>query len=177
MMRWPINSWPYFMTPKDANENFANIAAKFAKLVNKKQDRIIHTPYHDAFVVALHQFPAHEDVKELGSWKRFIEKEGFKSLSIFAECATTRKAFENIIDANEFLLTKQYPRAEEHPELAALCKKLLINNDGFEAGLAQVQSGWPKKETDSLPLVEIADNSKRYFWVKLPPQDMRAMPW
>ena len=71
--------------------------------------------------------------------------------------------------------SKRYPRAEEHPDLAKLCMKLKIGNDGFEAGLKQVISGWPKKEKDNLPIVDIADTSKEYFWVKLPPQDMRAM--
>ena len=93
-------------------------------IIKKKQDKSIQTPYHDAFVVSLNPFPAFSDVKDLGSWKTFIEREGFKSLSIFSECATTQSAFTNIKEANQFLLTKQYPRAHEHPELAALCKKL-----------------------------------------------------
>ena len=160
---------------KSIDENFINIAVKFAKLIRTKQDKTITAPYHDAFVVALNHFPVYRDVEDFASWKKFMEKEGFKSLSIFAECATTRKAFESIRSANEFLLAKKYPRAEEHRELAELCKKLLIGNDGFEAGLEQVKSGWPKKETDNLPIVDIVDTSGQYFWVKLPPQDMRAM--
>lgn len=100
---------------------------------------------------------------------------GIESLAIFAEYATQQKAFVDIKSANQASLAKKYPRASEHPVLANLCKELMISNEGFEAGLAQVKSGWPKKETDNLPTVDIASDNGQFFWVKLPPQDMRAM--
>ncbi len=156
-------------------KNFEQISKKFDKLITTKQDKTIATPYHDAFVTTLHHFPKFEDVQGLDGWKSFIIKEGFKSLDIFASCATQNPAFENIKEANTFLLAQTYPRAQENPTLAKLCKALRIKNEGFEAGLEEVKTGWPKKETDNLPIVDIQDNTGNYFWVKLPPQDMRAL--
>jgi hypothetical protein len=165
----------FYDPKKNLDENFEIIASKFARLVTKNQDSPIKTPYHDAFVIALDRFPVFREVQDLDSWKTFIENQGFKSLAIFAEYATQQKAFVDIKSANQASLAKKYPRASEHPVLANLCKELLISNEGFEAGLAQVKSGWPKKETDNLPTVDIASDNGQFFWVKLPPQDMRAM--
>ncbi len=165
----------FYDPSKTKDENFQIIAKKFAKLIRTKQDKSVSTPYHDALIVHFNKLAAFRDVKDLSSWRNFIEKEGLNSLKVFSECATISKAFKNIKEAKEFLITKKYPRASENPKLAALCKKLLISNDGFEAGLTQVSDGWPKKESDNLPIVDIADESGKFFWVKLPPGDMRAM--
>jgi hypothetical protein len=156
-------------------ENVNNISQKFDSLITTKQDKKIETPYHDALVTKLHHFPKHETIKNFESWQAFITKGGFKTLRIFSECASSHPAFENTQQGQAFLLKQKYPRAEEDPKLAKICKDMLISNQSFEAGLQEVESGWPKKERDNLPIVDIADDSGKYFWVKLPPQDMRAL--
>jgi len=140
-----------FYDPNKTNdENFQSISTKFDSIITKKQDKSIAHPYHDAFVTILHHFPIFSAVKDLQSWQAFIAKEGFKALNIFAQCAHLQPAFENIKEAQDFLLKQKYPRANEHPELAKLCKKLLIDNAGFEAGLNEVKTGWPKKNNRQL---------------------------
>lgn len=165
-----------FCEPQQSREqHFEIIAKKFAKLITTKQDKTIKTPFHDAFVTELNHLPKFNDVHDFRSWQAFIAQEGFKALSIFSQCAHLQPAFNNIKEAQNFLLKQTYPHAEENPKLARLCKRMLISNKGFEAGLQEVKTGWPKKERDNLPIVDIADASGQYFWVKLPPQDMRAL--
>ncbi len=171
----PYKLMALFYDPqKSPEQNFEIIARKFDKLISTKQDKTIKTPLHDAFVTALNHFPKYADIKNVSSWQSFITQEGFKALSIFSQCAHLQPAFKNMKEAQNFLLKQTYSGAEEHPKLAKLCKSMLISNEGFEAGLKEVSSGWPKKERDNLPIVDIADDSGQYFWVKLPPQDLSA---
>ncbi len=66
----------FYDPKKNLDENFEIIASKFARLVTKNQDSPIKTPYHDAFVIALHRFPVLRAVQDLDSWKTFIENQG-----------------------------------------------------------------------------------------------------
>lgn len=71
------------------------------------------------------------------------------------------------------------PRAAENIELATLCRKMLISNGGFNAGLDYAQFSGPTKTHDNLPIVQIKytpeHSSETFFWVKRPPQDMHAL--
>ena len=165
----------FYDSEQNQDKNFEIISQKFDKVIKTKQDTPIKTPYHEAFVTELNHFPQFSDIKNFQSWQKFITQEGFKALRIFSECAQLQDAFKTIQQAKEFLLKKTYPCAEDHPELAKLCKRMLISNEGFEAGLQEIKNGWPKKQTDNLPIVDIADKTGQFFWVKLPPQDMRAL--
>jgi hypothetical protein len=170
---------------QNADVNFAEISTQFNKLLGR-QDRTIDTPYHDAFITALNNFPKLSEIQDFQSWKNFITKEGFQTLEIFASYANNRAAFQNIKEAKEFLLNQTYPRANESDkslELAKICRKMLILNAEFEAGLKEIENVWPKKQTDNLPIVDInhtifdekGNIQEQYFWVKLPPKDMRAL--
>lgn len=165
----------FYDPSKSQDANFVHISQQFNKLFKTRKDKSIKTPYHDAFITDLVYFPKFRDVINLPGWQEFLKSAGFKALSIFSQYAEQVEPFTTIQEAQEYILNQIYPRANEHPRLAKLCKSMLISNHGFEAGLEQVLSGWPKKESDNLPIVDIADDSGRFFWVKLPPQDMRAM--
>jgi len=160
---------------KSQDDNFNLISQKFNKLISTKQDKTIKHPYHDVLVTELNNLPPYNE--NFPGWLKFINKEGVKSLSIFSQCAENIDflPFETIKDAHEFMLKQKYPRADENIELAKLCKNMVILNSRFEAALNEVSSGWPKKETDNLPIVDIQDSTGQYFWVKLPTQDMRAL--
>ena len=82
-------------------------------------------------------------------------------------------------EAKYIQLTKVYPRAKENPDFAQFCKAYRVKNEEFESGLDFVNSGWPKKTNDNLPLVDIKlidrGTNTEYRWVKLPPEDLRAL--
>ena len=156
-------------------DNFQHISVAFRNLIKMKQDKTIEKPYHDAFITALHAFPKCSQVKNIQGWKSFIRTKGFQTLKIFSECAIHREPFVTIQQAQQYLLEKKYPRALEHPALANICKKMLISEAGFNDGLKFIKSGWPKKRHDNLPNLQVTDKSGVYVWVKLPPQDMRAL--
>jgi dihydroorotase len=165
----------FYDPKKNLDENFKLISQKFDTLITTKQDKMITSPYHDTFLTTLIHFPKREDVQDFDGWKSFIMNQGLKGLDFFAKYAQIRPAFKSLQEAQEYLITQAYPRAHDNLTLAKLCKSMLISNYGFEAGLEEVKSGWPKKRTDNLPIVDISDETNQYFWVKLPPEDMRAM--
>lgn len=151
------------------DDNIKNISKCAEKLLKKGNH------YYDLISVKLPVF--HSEYTP--SWKAFINKESFQALASFSQFGASQNAFENIGQANDAMLVLKYPKAGESRVLANLCRNLLITNEGFEEGLSQIRTGWPKKQTDHLPIIDLKviapKEAKDYFWVKLPPQDMRAL--
>jgi hypothetical protein len=160
----------------DADKCLENIAKDFFKISQQIQHG---TPYHDAFVTILHSFPTATDAKNIQAWREFIKNVGFSGLLFFADCASFESVPASLKEAQEPQLTKTYPRAKENLEFAKFCKKYRAKNDEFEKGLDFIKTGWPKKTTDNLPLVDIKlidrGTNTEYRWVKLPPNDKRAL--
>ena len=163
---------PYKLMVICPGSTLKDIARLFLNII-KNQDQAIAHPYHDAFVTILHNFPPNSVIHNLPSWQKFIAKNGFKSLQYFADFASLREGFIDMRAAKEAILTRTYPRASENPKLALICQEMRLSNHYFEAGLAYVQCGWPKKTSDNLPEIQL--QHEEYTWVKLPPEDLRAL--
>ena len=151
------------------SDGFVKVSAPFKHKKNH--------PYHDAFVTELNHFPTVADAKNIQEWRGFILQFGFPGLTIFADCKLFDQVPKTLQEGQTAQLAKSYPRAQENLGFAAICKSLLIKNDGFESGLDFIKTGWPKKQSDNLPLVDIkvSDETYEYRWVKLPPDDKRAL--
>lgn len=158
------------------DEVIQHIAANFAKIHKGNPSK---TTYHDTFVTELINFPTNVQAKDMDRWRQFILNHKFPALKVFADCQLFDSVPKNMQDAKTKQLVKVYPRAEENPDFAMFCKGLRVKNAEFESGLDFIKSdcGWPKKRDDNLPKVDvrISKGGDDYRWVKLPPDDLRAL--
>lgn len=181
----------FYDADKSQIDNFEHIATSFNRFLTVGQDVAIQHPLYDVFVSELYFLPCfpiilgtcENNIPEKDpcfmAWKTFVRGHGVKTLKIFLEASPIREPLQSSQDLDMFLLLKLYLRAAENIELATLCRKMLVSNVGFNAGLDYVQSSWPKKTHDNLPIVQIKytpeHSNETFYWVKLPPQDMRAL--
>jgi hypothetical protein len=165
----------FYDANKSEDENFKFIAQSFAHFVSVFQEEDYRTPYHDILITSFYHLPTRP--LEFPQWKNLILQNGVRALPVFFECEKIAVVPEKWEVAQDYLLFKKYTRAEENLELARLCKKMVICEQGFNAGLDFIQDVWPKKTHDHLPdlEVEVSNETATYFWLKLPPQDYRAL--
>ncbi len=159
-------------SPLNTHKCFEKIAITFDKLSGSTK-----RPYHDVFVVGLESFPRASDANDIKQWHRFIQNNGFHALPFCADCKSFDTVPKTLQEAKETQFKKIYPRAAENTAFARFCKVFRIDNEGFEAGLDFITSGWPKKDSDNLPLVDIRliEDGNEYRWVKLPTNDLSAL--
>lgn len=161
-------------SPVDIDKCIKEIAAAFVKFSQPIQDK---KPYHDVFVAELQAFPDAEAAKDIKAWHSLMKAYGYHALPFFADCQSFDAVPKTLQEAKNIQIKKIYPRAAENYEFARFCKAYRIDTESFNAGLNFIQSGWPKKELDNLPLVDIRriEGKNEYRCVKLPPGDLRAL--
>ncbi len=153
------------------NENFEQISEKF----NGFLDHSKPTPLTNVFLRDFLYLPIFTLVKDYPSWQAFVIREGYPALQLFSKFAQRRPAFSSMQEAQDTLFFQAFPQAQEHLKLAKLCHHMRMSNEVFKENLALVNSGWPKKEIDNLPIVDIADKTGEYFWVRVLPQDLLSL--
>lgn len=134
-------------------------------------------PLHDALVQAI---PVNEPaLKDLSGWRKFIHRYGYKALGIY-EVATeiekflAGKAPITMVEAEEAASKIIFPRANEYPTLARLCKQYHMPENIFNQCLDIEEK---RKKRDKLPNIHIDGQElgfPGYHLIKLPIDDPRA---
>jgi hypothetical protein len=159
----------------NTEDNFKHISYAFSNFEKTNKDEELANPYHDILVTNFYYLPHFSGLVNFSKWQAFIVANGVRALPVFFQCQTIGDTPIDWEQAKDYLLSQKYPRAQENLNLARICKKFVIGEQGFNAGLDFVQDVWPKKLHDNLPNLEVSDSTQQYFWLKLPPQDLRAL--
>jgi len=133
-------------------------------------------PLHDLLI---QDFPSNTPpLQDMKGWRAFIEKYSQKGLEIFQiaseiEAITEGKAPGDMPEATRIASRISYPRYEENPELALICRKYRVREKHFNRCLELEKTA---KSRDRLPEV-LVDGKEAgypgYFIVKLPFNDPR----
>jgi hypothetical protein len=139
-----------------------------------------NTPYHHAWVTMFNELPARETLADFPGWKTLFKQYRSASLSYFADAKNLEilnggTAPKSLAIAQALLKKPKYKRAAEDMGFAEICRNTETSEATFEKGLQFIQRGWPRKKRDNLPKVRIWVNDRKYVWLKLPPQDKRAL--
>ena len=153
------------------------------------------TPYHDVLLNKIY-LPVANEVKDMQGWRQFIDhntKDNLVPSLLFfsvAPCIEQQIQLERphhlaprtLLEAKNMYARCIYRRGAEHPELAMLCKKYNIPEDGDECSYNKCLNylktiNWPAKLTDNLPAPVIKGEGEAlgYYWVKLPTSDLRSL--
>lgn len=138
------------------------------------------TPYHEALITQLYHLSPRHHLKDFKGWKILLSKYRYQALRYFADAENIERlnsndAPKNINIAKAISYAHKYPRAKEDIDFAEICRKQVVPNEVFCRALDYMQAGWPRKNLDDLPDVEVADATGVYFWLKLPVSDKHAL--
>ncbi|NBX85506.1 MAG: hypothetical protein EBQ95_07870 [Gammaproteobacteria bacterium] len=139
-----------------------------------------NTPYHAAWLTMLHDLPFREELMDFSGWRALFKQYRMNALYYFSDAKNLETlnggGAPKSLDIAQALLKKhKYKRAAEDTVFAEICRKKVIPEETFEKGLNFIQRGWPRKKSDDLPNVRVLINNGEYVWLKLPPQDKRAL--
>ena len=188
-----------FINPNEPIPSLKDIAKSTQDLLTKR-DTPINKPFHDVLAMKL-KLPVASDIGDPAGWKALIKKQGEKSFPFFAHAkeieskTSSKKAPVTITEAKKADVQIKYKRASEDLEFAILCYNYDtgVNSDAdeepgleetFNISLDYIQSDWPKKTRDNLKktydnlpdlITEGEGKADGYYWVKLPPNDKRAL--
>lgn len=180
-----------FMDPasQDTPQNIVNAIAKETNtLLSTLEGDTLH-PLHDSLLVKLSQLPPAGKLQDKAGWRQFVKDNGVKSFPFLMmadaieakiNATSTKPAFRaptSIDEANKMAALCHYKRSSEDKAFAELCYHNKVPEKQFNRCMDYITSGWPKKEKDSIPDIQIKGEGEAagLYWVKLPVTDKRAL--
>ncbi len=168
-----------FVDPNDTRTQTLDAVAAATDKLLVTRGKHMTSPLHDLLLDMRLPVPGQIDRQ---GWQALLKKEGAQALPFFSEAKKIEdknggKAPALLKDARRLQLLCQYARAHEDAAFAATCRDYKVSENSFHQALDFMTSGWPKKTTDSIPALVIqgTDQAAGYYWVKLPPDDKRAL--
>jgi hypothetical protein len=164
---------------KSVEEWFDTISKNADKLTNTFEQGSTH-PYHDALLIRLNELPPAHAIQDRLGWMKLVQQKnvGVRAFPYLAiankiEEKNECRAPSTLEQAKEIAARCKYSRIDEDKEFGILCNQYKISEKRFNKCLEYIQSGWPKKEEDSIPKLIITH--KKFTWSKLPVTDKCAL--
>ncbi len=168
-------------------ESFDTVAKETYKLIANNDGDKSH-PLHHALLVKLN-LPSANTFEDKAGWQALVKSAGINAFYFLAMAEKIEKkiatklegsaprAPKNMKEAKAIAALCHYRRASEDPDFAELCHRYKVTEYRFNQCLDYIASGFPKKETDIIPDIQVIGEgpAEGLYWLKLPLADKRAL--
>ena len=137
-------------------------------------------PFHNCLLDL--RLPRADALRDKAGWVSFVKKFDGRALRFFSSAIKIEEMSDGhapltLEQAAEALAKARYKRHLVDTEWTQLCSRYNVPESTFNAGLDYIVKtpGWPKKEKDSIPELEVDIEHEGYIWTKLSASDKRGL--